>query len=80
MQGKELLYSGMLSFPLGDADTILGIKRGMYTLDMVKEMANSLKTEIAVIEKAKRLPSKPRYEEIEDFVIREVNEWMLQKE
>lgn len=77
MQGRELVSSGVLSFPLEGAGVILDIKRGAYEAGRIREMAESLQAEIDLDAKAERIPAKPKYEKIESFVVKEVEKWLM---
>jgi len=72
MEEDELIRTGELHFPLEEAAVILGIKLGLYELDHVIEMAEVLDKKMDFEIERTPLPAKPRYEEIEAFVIREV--------
>lgn len=69
LEGKELLSTGEIIFPLTYKQTILDIKQGHWTIKEVLDYAEQLEAETdRAIEKSP-LPSKPRSDEIEQFMI-----------
>lgn len=77
IEGSELLRTGELQFPLIRRETILDIKAGNWTLPQVLDYAERLENEINSSRELSKLPSKPRYAEIERFVIKEMEAWLL---
>jgi len=78
LSGIELGKSGRIQFPLKDRDLILDIKKDVFSLNEVEEMANSLILKLSsLIEGGKcEVPSKPLYKTINNFTIEQVRSWM----
>ena len=74
-EGIELADTGMIQFPLRCRKIILAIKRGEYTKEAVEDMASGLESDLRTWMGKTELPSKPRFEEVETFVIKEVERW-----
>lgn len=76
MEGREFLETGQVQFPLSYRQEILDIKQGKYSLAEINEWAEDL---IMLSESAyerTKLPSKPRTEEIESFMMFEVKKYL----
>jgi len=58
-EGKELLLTGNIIFPLPDADWLLSIKQGFYSYEQVLEMATNMEAEFETWYKQSPLPDKP---------------------
>lgn len=67
--GMEFLASGQLNVMRHDAGQIIDIKKGKYTLDQVKAMAEDLfkKTEDAFL--ASKLPAQPDYKKANELLV-----------
>lgn len=69
LEGKELLLTGRIEFPLIDANLIRDIKLGKYAMKDVIEMADDLEVELESVLKISILPELPNYEEIKGLCI-----------
>lgn len=69
LQGKELLETGNLIFPLADRDFLLDIKTGKYTLNEVLDFAEVIESEFDKVYHSSNMQSKSNYNEIQNFVI-----------
>jgi uncharacterized protein len=69
LEGKELVSTGEIVFPLSYKQTILDIKEGKWTIKEVLDYAEQLEAETDIAAEKSELPSKPRFDEIEQFTI-----------
>jgi len=69
LEGKELLITGNLIFPLQYADLLKDIRYGKYELAKVLELSEELESDIEKLYDATKLPLKPNYKAVEQFVI-----------
>lgn len=69
MEGKELLLTGELQFPIKDRSLLLDIRNGKYTLEEVIKMSEEFEKEIETLGIESKLPSKPRYDDINNLLI-----------
>ncbi len=69
LEGKELISTGEIIFPLSYRQTILDIKQGKWTIKEVLDYADFLEAENDKAAEKSELPKKPRFEEIEKFTI-----------
>lgn len=74
LEGIELLRTGNIVFPLREANLILDIKQGKYTIEEVMELATDLENSIEMTKENAVVPARPRYNEIENFLIKTVEE------
>jgi len=74
IEGKELLETGELLFPLKEAQMILDIKNGKYTIEEIMEMSNWFENEMRYIMEKSDLPEKPNKNKIEKMLIQMVEE------
>jgi len=72
LEGKELLETGALVFPMKEAATILDIKQGKWSMEEVLEYAEQLENDISNM--VSPLPKKPRFDEINKLLIDIVEE------
>jgi hypothetical protein len=73
MIGIELSTTGKIVFPLAGADLILGIKRGSYPLEFITRHAEKL---VEFLNNSHSvLPVRPRYSEVNSFVMREMKRY-----
>jgi len=77
LEGKELVSTGKIVFPLSYKDTLLEIKQGQWTINDVLDYAEQLEAEVEKAAEQSELPSKPRYDEIENFTINLLNHHLL---
>lgn len=69
IEGKELLLTGNLIFPLAERETIMNIKQGKWSFDECLQYVNSLEEELEAIKDASELPAKPNYDAIQKVCI-----------
>ncbi len=58
-EGKELLLTGNITFPLPNAEWLLSIKNGFYQYEEILEMAKSMESEFETWYNESPLPHKP---------------------
>ena len=68
LEGKELLTTERLTFPLKEKQLILDIKLGKYKMTEVLRMAEEFENELNDLVEKSKLPSKPRYNEVQELV------------
>lgn len=73
LEGKELISTGEIIFPLVYKSTILDIKQGKWAIKEVLDYADQLEDEIDMATEKSELPSKPRFNEIEQFTINQLS-------
>jgi predicted nucleotidyltransferase len=69
LEGKELLLTGKLEYPLKGREMLLDIRNGKWTSDDIIKYSEQLEAEIEGLTEKSDLPSKPRYNEIENLLI-----------
>jgi len=69
LEGKELLTTCNLEYPLKFANTILDIKQGKWNQKEVISFVDETIKELDFLAKKSKLPEKPRYKEIESMLI-----------
>lgn len=69
-EGKDLLQTGELHFPLKEANILKDIRQGKWEVSKIFDLSNELEKEIESLAILSKLPSKPNYEEIEKFLIK----------
>ena len=65
VEGKELLLTGNITFPLKDADFVRDIKNGKYTYEEVIEMAEGMENDFETWYNQSPLPNKPDRNKLE---------------
>ncbi len=76
LEGKELLQTGKLVYPLKERDLLLAMRNGEWAREDIISYSEQLESEIESIVEKSDLPSKPRYQEIETLLIDMVqNHW-----
>lgn len=75
LEGKELLETGTLRFPLVDVPLLMDIRNGKLSLNEVDQLASDIEADIDNIMVRSDLPSKPRYNHINDLLIEILVEW-----
>jgi hypothetical protein len=78
LEGKELLQTGELQFPLKEKSFILDVKLGKYKITDVLKYSEQFENEIVDLEKTSILPARPRYNEVNDFLIKTLKNTLLQ--
>lgn len=66
-EGKELLETGDLQFPLKTADLILDIKNNKYSMNEVIEMSDVLENELRDSKEKSSLPSNPNFKVVNEL-------------
>lgn len=74
LEGKALLETGKLTFPLKEANLLLAIKQGKYEMKEILQMAEQFEAEIESGVDNSELPAKPRYNEVQAFCMRQLKE------
>lgn len=69
LEGKELLDTGEIRFPLSYRDLILGIKTGKHSLKEVEEMIEYYENAVKLSFEKTQLPSKPQYDKINKLLV-----------
>jgi predicted nucleotidyltransferase len=69
LEGKELISTGEIIFPLSYRQTILDIKHGKWAIKEVLDYADFLEAEIEKAAEKSELPKEARFNEIEKFTI-----------
>jgi len=77
IEGKELLETGNLIYPLQERKLLLDIRNGLLSIDdILNEVAKY--EEFIKNETTTLLPSNPKYKEIQDFTMEELSRWMVE--
>lgn len=76
IEGKMLLEKGVLTFPFEEEtrNSLLEIRKGHFSVEFIMGLAEELERKIGEIKSP--LPEKPRYDEIENFVITTMKEFL----
>uniref|UniRef100_A0A6M3IU62 Putative nucleotidyltransferase n=1 Tax=viral metagenome TaxID=1070528 RepID=A0A6M3IU62_9ZZZZ len=69
-EGITLLRKGTLKFPLPNASFLMDIRNGVYSLDKILDISDGLESIMERVYKYTKLPKKPDFSKINDFVIR----------
>ncbi len=77
LEGKELLQTGELKFPLQNRQELLEIKTGKWTLQQVLDYSEELENELVDVWNNTKLPSVPYYKDIENFMMKELKSWLF---
>lgn len=77
LEGIELLETGKLTFPLQNKKELMEIKTGKWTLKEVLDYSEELEDKVNQMVSKSDLPTKPRYNEIEKYVMEVLEEWIL---
>jgi uncharacterized protein len=77
IEGKELLETGRLEFPIKRREEVMNIKTGKWSLSEVLDYSEHLENEINKSLIKSTLPNKPNYKEIENFTMEMLEEWIL---
>ena len=78
-EGKELLETGSLVFPLKESQLILDIKNGKYEMVDVIAMADDLETELRYAKEHSNLPKNPNYHAIQELSKEMLYDWFKLK-
>ena len=76
LEGKELLATGRLQFPLRERQLVLDVKLGKYKMKEVLDMAEDFEKQVEDGVETSKLPSKPRYDEVQELVKRLLRDWV----
>lgn len=74
LEGKELLLTGKVEFPLKDREMLLDIRRGLWTKEDVIAYSEQLEAEIEILAEKSDLPKHPNYKAIEKLMIEIIEE------
>lgn len=66
-EGKELLLTGKITFPLPNAEEILAIKNGKYQYEEIIEIAETLDAQFAEWDKESKLPYSANQEKLSEL-------------
>ena len=70
VEGKELLETGGLEFPLKEAPMILDIKAGKWEEKAIIDYAEDVEAEIESLYETSKLPKKPYFKDVENLCIK----------
>jgi len=73
-EGKELLLTGNITFPLPNAEWLLSIKNGFYQYEEILEMAKTMESEFETWYNESPLPHKPNINAIKQLYFEIVKE------
>lgn len=73
-EGKELLLTGNITFPLPNAEWLLSIKNGFYQYEKILEMAKTMESEFETWYNESPLPHKPNINAIKELYFQIVKE------
>jgi len=79
LEGKELLSTGRLTFPLKDRDFICDIKLGKYKMTEVLKYAEEFEKEVENADVHSFLLKRKRYDEVQDLVKRLIKIYIKEK-
>jgi len=77
IEGKELMTTGTLEFPLKEKDFLLDVRSGKYSKEDIINMMNESSKELEDLTSRSKLPDKPRHKEIEMMLIRMNTKFLL---
>jgi uncharacterized protein len=77
LEGKELLQTGKLIYPLFNKDLLMDIKTGKWSLNDILDYSKKLEEDIEIIYKESELQDKPNYKEIESFTLEVLKNWII---
>lgn len=78
LEGKELLVTGKLEYPLKEREMLLDIRSGKWKREHIIEYSEQLEAEIENLSVITELPSKPQYDKIEKLLIELIEEsWSI---
>lgn len=69
LEGKELLLTGELQYPLKDREMLLDIRNGGWAREDIIAYSEELEAQMEELDKTSPLSSRPRYDEIEKLLI-----------
>ena len=75
LEGKELLETGKLVYPLKERDMLLDIRQGKWRREDIITYSEQLEAEIETLSTTCDLPSSPQYDKIEKLLIDMVEEY-----
>jgi hypothetical protein len=67
MEGKELLETGKLAFPLKGRELLLDIRSGKYTVDQVIELAENIEKDVEELSVKSSIRGKPDFNKVNNF-------------
>ena len=69
LEGKELLETGSINYPLIDANMLIDIRNGKWSKESIIEYSEQLESEIETLVEKTSLPTKPNYNQLEKVLI-----------
>lgn len=75
MEGKELLETGEIEYPLKDRSLLLDIRNGKYTCEEVITMSEEFEKEVESLKETTKLPKHPRFNDVNAFLIDTVKDF-----
>lgn len=75
LEGKELLETGNLVFPLKETSFLMDIRAGKFSLANIDTMALDIENDINTIAEKSDLPSKPQYHKINKMLVELNRDW-----
>lgn len=66
-EGKELLLTGKITFPLPNAEWLLSIKQGFYSYEQILEMAKTMESEFEIWYEQSPLPNTPNRNKLKEL-------------
>ena len=73
------METGIIQYPLSYADLVLDVKKGIYPVKHILEMAKAIEEEGRIAYEKTDLPDKTREEEIHAFVMEETERWLTEE-
>ena len=68
LEGKELLETGSIQFPLKERNLVLDIKLGKYKMHEVLDISDEFEREIESLAISSKLSKKPKYNDIQELI------------
>jgi predicted nucleotidyltransferase len=79
LECKELLLTCKLNFPLSSKDFLLEVRNGKYDMQQIKDISYKLEQEIDTLAEITKLPAKPDFQRVENFVIHTYSNFIRSK-
>lgn len=74
LEGKELLNTGKIEFPLKKKDFLLDVKKGRYTINEIMSISEQFENEILIDKENSKLPNAPSFDDANNLVKKIVKE------
>lgn len=78
-EGKELLLTGNITFPLTNANWLLSVRKGFYSYEQVIEIAKNMEKEFEFWYQQSCLPNKPNINKIKELYFYIIKEFHNEK-